>query len=328
MATINRRGKKWVAEVRSKGFYKSQTFESKIEAQGWALEVEAGLGKFGKVVKGKTFGDALRRYADKISPAKKGARWEAVRLKKLEKDFLSEISLVNISASDFRKWIEKRSGEVSPSTVNRELNLISSVLKECRARWRWMEHNPLADVKRPKDPPPRDRRWSQKDIERILLALEYEEDLEIKTTRQQIAVAVLLALETAMRRGEIWGLRWDNVHLKERYIHLPETKNGTKRNVPLSSRAVVLIEKMQSVKNNTGKVFTCSETSTETIFRRMLNLAGLKDLRFHDLRHEAITRLAKKLDVLDLARMVGHRDPRSLMIYYNATASEIAGLLD
>ena len=95
-----------------------------------------------------------------------------------------------------------------------------------------------------------------------------------------------------------------------------------KRDVALSSRAVALLEKMHPKK--VGRVFQVPQASAGQIFRRTVQLAGISDLTFHDTRHTAITALARKLDMLDLARMVGHRDPRSLMIYYNATAEDIA----
>ncbi len=123
----------------------------------------------------------------------------------------------------------------------------------------------------------------------------------------------------------IWGLLWKDVYLKKRFVRLHETKNGTKRDVALSTKAVKLLKLLHSTSD---KVFISNQDSSATIFRRSLKLAGIKYMTFHDSRHEALTQLARKLDVLDLARMVGHRDPRSLIIYYNATAEEIAKRLD
>jgi integrase len=108
-------------------------------------------------------------------------------------------------------------------------------------------------------------------------------------------------------------------------VHLPDTKNGMRRDVALSARAIELLQKLSPAKS--GNVFKCNQASAGTVFRRAVQLAGLEDFTFHDFRHAAITRLARKLDVLDLARMVGHRDIRSLQIYYNASAEDIAGRL-
>ncbi len=322
MASIRKIKTKWLAEVRLKGLSASKTFLSKMEAQAWALQQEQQHGKHGGVVRGKTLGNAFEQYALEISPKKKGFRWEIVRLKKFERDQISNIMLINLRRDDIQEWIERRGKEVSPASVNRELHLISAVLRECRTIWKYMTENPLLDLRRPKNPPPRDRRISEDEIKRILVALEYKEGCEVKTLRHQIAVSFLFALETAMRHGEIWGMTWEDVHLNEKYVTLPETKNGSKRNVPLSKRAVELLEKLGN--NRQGALFSTPAASAGVLYRRALQLAGIKGLTFHDSRHEALTRLARKLDVLDLARMVGHRDPRSLMIYYNATASEIA----
>lgn len=323
MASIRKKDGKWRAEVRLKDFYKSGSFNSKQEAQAWALEQEQSYGRHGNSVNGKTLGDAFRKYADEISPKKKGARWEVLRLKKLLKDEISTEQLSTISADDFNKWVKRQ--KVSDGTILRELGLIAAVLAACRKDWKWMQHNPITDVRKPKSPAPRDRRISAEEIKRILQALAYEDDQPVTTQRQQIAVAFLLALETAMRHGELWGLQWQNINLKARFLTLPDTKNGTRRDVPLSIRAIELLEKLNPAES--GAVLTIKQATAEVMFRRALQLAEIKGLTFHDTRHEALTRLARKLDVLDLARMVGHRDPRSLMIYYNATASEIAARL-
>ena len=128
-----------------------------------------------------------------------------------------------------------------------------------------------------------------------------------------------------MRQGEIWGLDWAQVNLAGRYVTLLDTKNGMRRDVPLSKRAGALLEIMPQ---REGKVFDTSQNGAAHLFRRAVKAAGIENLTFHDSRHEAITRLARKLQVLDLARMVGHKNIQTLMIYYNATASEIANRLD
>ena len=129
-----------------------------------------------------------------------------------------------------------------------------------------------------------------------------------------------------MRQGEIWQLQWQDVYLKKRFVRLHETKNGTKRDVPLSKEAVRLLTLLNPEQE--GKVFKSNQESSGVIFRRALQLAGIKALTFHDTRHEAITRLAQKVQVLDLARIIGHLDVRSLLTYYNSSAEEIAERLD
>lgn len=324
MATYRKRGGKWAAEVRVKGACRSKTFPTKLEAQRWAVDLEHQLGKHPGVAVSHSLREAMQRYAKEVSPTKKGVRWEVVRLEKLQRDEIADIMLSDLRRHDIQSWIDRQT--ISAGSINRELTLIAAVLREARVQWKWLAENPLLDVKRPKQPAPRDRLISDNEMERLLRALEYDEDLPIRTMRQEMAVAFLLALETAMRQGELWALDWSRVFLKRRFVTLPDTKNGMRRDVALSLRAVELLEKLKPEK--TGAVFKCDQASAATIFRRAIEMAGIKNLTFHDSRHTAITRLARKLDVLDLARMVGHRDIRSLQIYYNASAEDIATRLD
>lgn len=313
----------WYAEVYKKGMRKGKTFCNRTMAQQWALSTEESLS--GGVVSGRTLGDAMEKFARDISPLRKGERWEQVRLKKMRRDPIASTMLDDLTTDRLQEWVDDQCVRVSPSTANRDLTVLVSVLKTARLQWKWMHGQPYKDIRRPKDPAPRDRRISQDEIEKVLKALDYDEKVPVATTRQQIAVAFLLALETAMRQGELWGLEWRRVHLKERYVVLEDTKNGSRREVPLTKRAVELLQKMKGE----DKVFTaCAQASMEALFRKSVKLTKIRNLRFHDARHEAITRLARKVDVLDLARIVGHRDLRSLQIYYNPTASEIACRLD
>jgi len=316
MASFRRIGKKWQAEVRIKGKAARKTFMSKIEAQSWAVEKEKEFGRGHDIIHGKTLGNAFDRYAREVSPTKKGARWEIIRLEKLQRLRLANIQMNILCADDIREWMNEAGQALADASVLRELQVISAVCERARQEWKWIAQNPCKEVRKPRKAPPRDRRISQDEIERILLALQYEDVAAVVNTRQGIAVAFLLALETGMRQGEIWGLTWKNVYLDKKYVTLPDTKNGFKRDVALSSRAVQLIEKMRGGTSK-GRVFESNQASCGAVFRRAVIMADIKDLTFHDARHEACTRLARKLDMLDLAKMIGHRDPRSLMIYYN-----------
>ncbi len=319
MATIRKlKSKRFLAEVRKLGVRKSKTFDSKVQAMAWAVETEQSLDPEG-LVEGKTLGNAFSRYRNEITPSKKSQRTEHNRLNKFLREPLAQIQLSKLRQTHFDEWVNDSLSRVKSSTVNRDLNLLSAVFEQAK-RWRWTKENPIRGIKRPRDPLPRDRRISQQEIDRILLALNFDGHT-ITEIRHVIAVAFLFALETAMRQGEIWNLEWQDIELNKRFLRLHATKNGFKRDVPLSTEAIRLLKLLDS---SGRKVFSSNQASSATIFRRAVKLAGIGGLTFHDTRHEALTRLAQKLDVLDLARMVGHRDPRSLMIYYNATAEEIA----
>ena len=324
MATIRKLpSKRWLAHVRKYGQNLSKTFDSKVQAQRWALETEANLDPEG-LVKGKTLADALTRYRDEISPSNKSYRSEYNRLNKFLREEIAQLPLLDIKQHHFDEWITHSLTKIKSSSVNRDLNLLSALFEQAK-RWRWIAVNPIRGIRRPKNPRPRDRRISDTEIEKILRALDFDGQT-VTTTRHIIAVAFLFALETAMRQGEIWGLDWSDVYLKKKFVWLHETKNGTKRDVPLSKEAVRLL-KLLAPKSE-GKVFNSNQQSSGVIFRRALQLAEIEGLTFHDTRHEAITRLAQKVQILDLARMIGHLDIRSLMTYYNPTAEEIAEQLD
>lgn len=323
MANIRKRGIKWIAEVRVKGIGRTRSFNTKAAAQRWALDLEHQLGRNPKTSIAHSFKEAMERYACEVSPTRKGGRWEKLRLDKLACDPVADIMLTDLRHDDIQQWIGRQT--ISAGSINRELNIISAVLREARVQWKWMHDNPMQDVKRPKQPPHRERLISKDELSRLLGALGYDEDQPVITTRQEIAVTLLLALETAMRRGEIYALDWAHINLQRSFLTLMETKNGQRRDVALSPGALALLKKMKP--QDKGKVFSRPQASADAIFRRAVQLAGIEDLHFHDSRHTAITNLARKLDVLDLARMVGHRDIRSLQIYYNATAEDIAARL-
>jgi integrase len=116
-------------------------------------------------------------------------------------------------------------------------------------------------------------------------------------------------------------------HVSGSVAHLPMTKNGSKRDVPLSKRAIELLSFLPEP-DPKKPLFGLTTASLDALFRKARGNSMIEGLTFHDTRHEAITRLAKKLNVLELARMVGHRDLRMLQIYYNETAEKLAELLD
>ncbi len=185
-----------------------------------------------------------------------------------------------------------------------------------------MERNPVHDLDRPKQPRPRDRLISQDEIDRIVMALGFQEGAPVRKKIELVGLFFLLAIETGMRLGGLCKMEHASVHLSQRYVQLDRTKNGDQRQVPLSSKAVELC--VQFLKTDVR----VTSPSASALFRKSVKNAGIKNLRFHDTRHEAITRLSKKLDVLALARTVGHRDIKSLMIYYNESATTLAKMLD
>lgn len=319
MPTYRQRGDRWRAELYKDGRRESATFDTKRQAVAWATQRESEL--TGVRLPEHTLQDALRRFAEEVSPSHKGEKWERTRLLTMERDELAGRQLQTLTRTDIAGLRDRRLKVVSGASVRREMNLLISVLSECAGDWGWLRANPAREVKRPPSPPPRRRRVSDDEAARVTLALGVT-DLEAETIGQRVGLAFLFALESAMRAGEILGLRWEDVSPKS--ARLPETKNGDARVVPLSVRAREIIA---ALPRDRETCFDIHPGTRDTLWRRAVKDAEITNLHFHDSRAEAIWRLSKKLDVMELARMIGHRDLRSLMIYYNADPDELADRL-
>lgn len=327
MASFRRSGRGWRAEIAKLGVRESATFPTKREAQEWAAKRESEITsqRSGKVIRWK-FYDVLDRYIDEITPGKGSARTETLRLRAMQRHPLANKTMQDITPADLASWRDERLAKVKSSTVLREIGSLTAVWQQAkRKEWGYVDHMPWSEVTRPKDRPARNEVYNDQQVARIVDALGYVSG-KPKSRRQEAAVAFLLSLETAMRAGEIIGLHWKHIQLDDRTLYLPLTKNSDARYVPLSTRAVSLIKDMEGV--DSEKVFSLTSQLLDVYFRQGKTLAGITGLTFHDARATAITRLSKKLDILELARMVGHRDPRSLMVYYRESPKDIAKKLD
>lgn len=316
MAAPIKDGKKWRHRVMVDGVRSSGTFETKAAALAW--EAEKRTAQPGGVATTQTCKDAFEKYEREVSKKKKGHRWEALRLAAFGRSDLGEVRVREVNASHIAAWRDARLKSVSGETVNREMNLLSNVFTIARKEWKWITESPTEDVKRPKGSKARFRRISDDEIEQVCIALGWRNVAPI-TKQQRIACAFLFAIETAMRVGEICALRKE--HVNGRVAHVADSKNGEDRDVPLSARAMELWSMVP-------EGFGITSASVDAMFRTARDeRTTIKDLHFHDTRHEATTRLARKLHVLDLARMTGHKDIRKLMIYYNESAEDIAAKL-
>lgn len=319
MASYRKRGTTWRAELYRDGKRESATFRTKAEAVAWADKREAEL--VGRTLPDNTLKQALSKYAEEVAPTHRGARWEIARCNALGRARIASRRLAAVTPADLGAWRDERLETVAPGTVLREMNLLRSVFEVARKEWGWLRVNPILDVRRPQKPPSRRRRITQDEIDRLTLALGYDGG-EPQNLSQTVALAFLFAIETAMRAGEILGLRWSDVGTKS--VQLQRTKNGDARAVPLTSRAREILALLP---RDDGAVFKVDDALRDALFRKARKRAEIANLRFHDSRAEAIWRLSKKLDVMELARAIGHRDLRSLMIYYQTTADELADRL-
>lgn len=318
---IKTKSGKWQVTVCVKRVRKTETFRTKGEAKLWASETELMLRGQAAGNTRTTLSQLFDRYASEVSEHKKGAQWELVRLKMFKRFPVASIKLKDIQREQIEDYIDLRLKTVKPSSVNRELNLMSHCFTQAR-RWRLMSHEPMKDLKRPKNPPARDRRIVDSETELILHCLNYDDNCSLAEPRQRVGAAFLFAIESGMRAGEICNLEAKNIYLDKAVAHLPETKNGKARDVALLPRAVDILSRVLYL--NLSPVFGLKSGALSSIFKAAREKAGIDDLTFHDSRHEAITRLAKKLDVLALARTVGHSNINQLQTYYNESAEDIA----
>lgn len=310
----------WRAEIVKLGVRRSKVWPTKTAAKEWAAREEYEIANSDSVASQESLGSLIERYARERSPQKRGVRWEQIRLNALTREPIAKIRIADLKPSDLSEWRDGRLKTVKPATVLRDMNLLSSVFSVAVKEWGLMPSNPITDVRRPKAPPARDRLATPDEME--LLRISAGENLHRATAR--VFHAFLFSIETAMRAGEIVALEWRHLDLVSRVAHLPMTKNGTARDVPLSSEAVRLILALPRA----DPVFNLTTVQREALWRKLRDRSGVKGLTFHDGRHIAITRLSKKVDVLALARMVGHRNISQLLTYFNESAADLAKRLD
>lgn len=338
MASIKQyRGKTWRAIVRRVGFpSQSKTFGSKREAEQWAAKVEAKLGvsEFDhlqvKQAKATTVRSLFEKYRDEVGVKMKGIN-EVGTLNRLIRDaaFMG-LRLDKITPRNIRDWRDDRAKEVQPQSVQREMNTISGVFTHAIKEWSVaITANPchLVSGMRGSDKP-RDKRWSEADTVIFLKAAGWSDNLVPKTGREYVGWALLLAIETAMRAGELCLPTVADFHPVEKYIHLHDTKNGDVRNVPLSIAAIKYFTHLCDGRKSDERIFPLKANTLGEYVLDVRRKCGLTHLTFHDTRHEAATRLSKKLsNVLELSAVTGHRSLKSLKRYYNPMPHELADKL-
>jgi integrase len=325
MASIRNRNGIWQARVIRKGFpTTSKSFATRLDAERWARQVEAQIdqGKFVslRLDERTTLDELITRYMAEVTPLMKSAEADLIRLAALKRNALCKLSMVALTPSRVAEFRDQRLKLVSGGTVIRELAYISSVINHARREWSINIDNPVRLVRKPPTPQGRSRTVNEAEMLRILDALTPRPTRRVSPWMKPL---VELAVETAMRRGELLRLRWEHIDFRNRVAHLPVTKNGEGRYVPLSSRAVATLEGLP--RSLTGYVFPIKPQTVAAAFMKATNRAGLSDVRFHDLRHTGTTALACKLpNVIELAAVTGHKSLAMLKRYYHPKAEELA----
>ena len=340
MATFQKRSGNWRAIITKRGFPRqSRTFDTKAEAEAWAATVESEIvrGVFisMKEAENTPLSEALDRYEREIVSGKKGAIQERSRIRIWKNSTLANKSLAAIQGKDIAAYRDSRLTEVGPNTVRLELALLSHLFTIAVKEWSMGGLvNPVQQVRKPKAPEGRHRRLKPEELDRILSATE-------SPTLPDLA---RFAVETAARQEEIADMIWDLVDLKKRTITLVDTKNGDTRVTPLSSEAVRILERIP--RRIDGKVWGITPHAISVAWRRAVfraraayekeseekgtkpDPAFLVDLTFHDLRHEATSRLFEKgLNPMQVAAITGHKTLQMLKRYTHLKAEDLAELL-
>lgn len=323
MSSIKPHSKGYRAQVYVKGQRDSGTFRTKREAEAWAFRREEELRK-GKAEEVHTLKQALERYAEEVSPNKRGERWEVVRISA----FLKEPSMPcsadirSLTPEDFGVWRDARLKVVQTGTVRREIGLLSAALETARLEWKWIDVNPLRDMRKPKAAAHRDIVITMPQVRRMLRVMSYHSG-PCKSATQAVGVAFLLALRTGMRAGEICNLKWGD--MRDGFCHLPVTKT-VKRDVPLTYQAMRLIRSMAGWDD--VFVFGIKAQTLDALFRRYKTRAGMSGFTFHDSRHTAATMLSRRLDVLPLCKMFGWKSTSQALTYFNPSPNSIRQQLE
>lgn len=334
MASIRKlKSGRWQAQVKLKGQRRAESFPTKTEAKDWAAarEHEIKTAVVEMPSSSVTVAKILERYEVEVSRKKRGVVWEQGQIKRMLEKPMAKLKVQDVQKSDVRAWRDQRLKDgVKGSTILREWNLFSNVFAYARDEWELIVVNPFTGVKKPDDSPPRDRLVTHDEIEQLCWAAGFNGVPTMgqpTTHRQRSCLAFMFAIETAMRAGEICKLTMAMVDVEKRVAHIPAaiTKSGKKRDAALTRRAVELLSLLPP---NDGACFGLKSSQLDSSFRIIRDKTPIEDLHFHDSRHEAITRLAKKMPVMALARNVDHHNLNQLMVYYNETGEELAKLLD
>jgi len=339
MATIAKRTNSsgqsvYQAKCRRKGFTtQSKTFKTLADAKTWARQIERSfdtgeaLGTKGRAAHSdQTVGDILKRYRNEVCPLHRGGEIDKERIDAWLEMKWTKTPIMELSPTILAKFRDDRLRTVSAGTVLRELNIIRAALN--RARVDWEIPVPECKISRPKAPAARDRRLKAGEFDKLMQGCE-------RARNKQLRPAVILAIETAARQGELLKLTWAHVDFSAHVARFPITKNGTPRTIPLSTRAIEALQELQmdrpasdSTHPKFGHVlwrYANDRSSLKHAFARLTKRAGIEGLRFHDLRREGVSRMLEKgLNIVEVSQVSGHKTLSMIQRYAAPRAEDIA----
>jgi integrase len=325
MANIRKRNGKWQAQVRRDGYPSlTKTFIHRRDAETWARQSEAGLDRAAlpadpKRIRTLTLGALVERYAVEVTPQKLSAYAEMSRIRILRADAIYKISLAQLSPVHIAEFLQRRLKVVSGETARKDGKLIRHIIDMARKTWGiQLASNPALLVDLPPPSKARTRRLSE--IDRAQL------DQALKRSRSPLLrAAIELAVETGMRRGELLRARWTDLSADHALLTIPQTKTDTPRTIPLTPGAREIISALRALPIESANILPMSANALRLAWERLRRRAKVQDLRFHDLRHEAVSRFFEMgLSVPEVALISGHRDPRMLFRYTHLRPEDIA----
>lgn len=327
MATISERGpQQFQAIVRRKGYpSQTKTFETRTDAKKWVSVIESEMHRGIFIDRAEcertTLKEALERYLKEKTRHKRSPQQEIYRIRAWQKHPLALRSLASLRTCDFAEYRDERLDSVSRNTVRLELAVIGHLCTVAISEWSLpIERNWIVKGLLPKPGNARARRFLGDEETRLLAAAK-------QSNARNLTLAIKLAILTGMRGGELVHLEWSQVDLEQHTISLSMTKNGDSRVVPLFKAATELL---RSTPHPVGqeRLFEFYDTNgLSAAFRRTCERANIVDLHFHDLRHEAASRLAPHVPATALCKLMGWRSIQMAMRYYNQLASEAVYLL-
>lgn len=323
MATIRKRGDKWQVQVRRQGHAPiSKSFLRKADADAWARQMEADADRKGVIIDTKplrqtSLRQLIEQYRDSVVVHKRSKASETIALNGILKRPMVDRALADITPAVFSAFRDDRLKTVKPATVCRELGILQHMFEVAAREWGLpIPSNPLKAVERPKVTTARNRRVDGAAELASLI------DESARCRNKLIGPLFLFAIETGMRRGELLKARWDHLSIERRTLHIPLTKNGHARTIPLSTTAINILKHLERSDN---LIFPVSTNAVKLAWRRLRERAGAEGLRFHDLRHEAVSSFFERgLSVPEVALISGHRDARMLFRYTHLKAEEFA----
>jgi integrase len=322
MATITKRKTGWSVQIRRKGYAgRSKTFKTKGDAQTWARQQETDIDRGNtpqcdRSLKTETLSGLIDRYLQEVTPTKLSSETETLRLRKLQRHSICLLTLRELKTVHLSRYRDERLKMVKAGTIRRELGLLHHLFDVAIREWGLpMVHNPLKNVALPALRNARERRLEAGEYDRLLVAL-------TDTRNPYVAPIVDLAIETGLRRRELLELTWANIDVERRIAFIPLTKTGMPRTIPLTANGLQIID---SLAKDDERLFPITTNAFKQAWKRVQRRSGLTDLRFHDLRHEALSRYCELgLSIPELSVISGHKDPRMLFRYAHLRAEDLA----